>query len=144
MNKAIKDYKPVQSYYADMMAKVRDEVIGQISHIVTDVLGGRICLRHYHEWSSNAVQYTFFEVDGDGYGRELSIDTIVTDENGNIGMYLSDNEDCYNPYWELSDLTHTDALYLLEELERVIEELQETGAKVVTDYDPDYDPDDEE
>ena len=62
----------------------------------------------------------------------------MVDENGEIGIYLSDGEDVYKPYWKLSDMTTTDALYLLEELESVIVYLKETGEDVVTEFNPDY------
>ena len=143
MKEAINNFHAVSSYYADMLNNTRQEILERVRYIVTDVLGGRVCLLHYHEWDSNTVKYTYFEVDGDGYGRELEADTVVTDENGKIGLYLSDNDGGYTPYWELSDLTATDALYLLEELERVVEYMKENGEEeVVKDYDPNYCPED--
>ena len=139
MSKKAKNYHETASYYGDMLSKVRDEIINAIRGAV-DFLGGRVCFRHYHEWE-DMDRYTFFEVDGDGYGRELFLDTLVTDASGEIGCYLHDSEDCYNPYWELSDFNASDALCLLQELEDIIEIVG--NGKVVTDYDPDYDPDED-
>ena len=132
-------YHAVESYYADMLGKVRDEIFNAIRGAL-NYLGGRVCPRHYHEWA-DIDRNTFFECDGDGYGRELFLDTIITKEDGDIEVMLRDSEDCYEPWWELSDFNASNALYLLRELEAIIDYVDRTGEKVVTDYDEDFDPD---
>ena len=127
-------------YYSDQLSNIRNEIIDSVKYIMKE-LGGRICMRHYHE-NCDMDRYTFFEVDGDGYGRELFLDTIYTNPDGTLGFYLSDTEDSYNPYWELNDFNVSNALYLLIELENV-KELIDGGEKVITDYDPDYDDEEE-
>lgn len=137
MNKNIENYQFTQPTYLNKLSSIGRKIKEEIKHVVKDVLEGRVSLEHYHDWEINTVHNTYFEVDEDGYGRELEADTVVVDENGEIGIYLSDGEDVYKPYWKLSDMTTTDALYLLEELESVIEYLKETGEDVVTEYNPD-------
>lgn len=137
-----KTYHETASYYGDMLSKVRDEIINSIRGAL-EWLGGSVCPRHYHEWE-DTDRYTFFEVDDYGYGRELFLDTIVTHEDGEIEVMLHDSEDTYNPYWELSDFNASNALYLLQELEDIIKVVSESKKKVVTDYDVNYDPDEDE
>ena len=138
---AKKTYHETASYYSDMLGKVRDEIFNSIRGAL-EWLGGRVAMRHYHEWG-DTERYTFFEVDGDGHGVEMFIDTIITKEDGEIEVMFHDSEDCYEPWWELSDFNASNALYLLEELESVIEYVKRTGEKVVKDYDPDYEPEED-
>jgi hypothetical protein len=94
----------------------------------------------YQDYDLTDMHYTYFEVDGDGYGRELFIDTVLVDaRNGNIVIMLHDTEDCYEPWWNLEDMTVTDANYLLEELEDIADFCKENKTEVLTDYDPDFD-----
>ena len=136
-----KTYHKTSSYYSDILGKVKDEILNSIRDAL-DWLGGRVCMRHYHEWS-DMDRYTFFEVDGDGHGVELFLDTIITNKDGEIKVMFHDSEDCYEPWWELSDFNASNALYLLEELESVIEYVKKTGEKVVKDYNPDYEPEED-
>ena len=128
--------KKQSTEYFALLGKVRDQIFASIIEIV-DKLGGRVCLRHYHE-NEDMERYTFFEVDADGYGRELFLDTLFTNKNGEIEMTMHDTEDCYNPYWELASLNACEANFLLCELESVLEIVEKKGGKVVKDYDPDY------
>lgn len=130
------------SYYADMLGRVREQIVADALSLI-EKLGGRVCPMHYHEWT-DMVSYTFFEVDGDGYGRELSLDTILTLPDGNVEVHLSDSESVYCPIWDINDFTATDSLYLLCELEAIADYIEKSGEKVVTDYDPDYYPDNED
>ena len=126
----------VSSHYYDMLNNVGKQIADQIENIVSK-LGGRVCLRHYHE-NEDVERYTFFEVDGDGYGRELFLDTLYTNPDGSIEMTMHDTEDCYNPYWQLASLNANERLYLLYELEDILEVVEENGGEVVKDYNPDY------
>ena len=119
---------------------VRDQIFDSIRSLM-EKLGGKVCFRMYHEFDIIDLRYTFFEVDGDGYGRELFLDTALIDaRNGEIGIMLHDTEDCYEPWWDLADMTTTDALYMLEELEQIAEFHAEHPDKpVLTDYDADFD-----
>lgn len=140
MKKAIKNYHETESYFSDMLAKVRDEILGQCAHIITDLFDGRICVRYYHDGEPNIEKNTFFECDCDGYGRELFIDTIVTHpETGKISVMLHDSEDTYNPWWDLSDFYATDALYLLSELEDIVNYISEYDEEIVKDWEPECD-----
>ena len=120
--------------FTKQLAPIRNKIIDEVERIMKE-LGGRICMRHYHEYS-DVTRYTFFEVDGNGYGRELFLDTIYTDRFGTLGFTMSDSEDSYKPYWEIADFNTSNALYLLEELEEV-KELIDGGEKLVTDYSED-------
>ena len=119
---------------------VRDQIFDSIRSLM-EKLGGKVCFRMYHEFDIIDLRYTFFEVDGDGYGRELFLDTALIDaRNGEIGIMLHDTEDCYEPWWDLADMTTTDALYMLEELEQIAEfHTEHPDKQVLTDYDADFD-----
>lgn len=118
---------------------VRDQIFDSIRSLMEE-LGGKVCFRMYHDYDLIDLRYTFFEVDGDGYGRELFLDTALIDaRNGEIGIMLHDSEDCYEPWWDLTDMTTTDALYMLEELEQIANFCKENKTKVLTDYDADFD-----
>lgn len=119
---------------------VRDQIFDSI-HSLMEKLGGKVCFRMYHEFDIIDLRYTFFEVDGDGYGRELFLDTALIDaRNGEIGIMLHDTEDCYEPWWDLADMTVTDALYMLEELEQIAEfHAEHPDKQVLTEYDADFD-----
>lgn len=119
---------------------VRDQIFDSIRSLM-EKLGGKVCFRMYHDNDIIDLRYTFFEVDGDGYGRELFLDTALIDaRNGEIGIMLHDTEDCYEPWWDLADMTTTDALYMLEELEQIAEFHAEHPDKpVLTEYDADFD-----
>ncbi len=129
-------YHEVESHYTDKLNNIREEIIGSIKSAL-EWLGGKVCLGYYHN-EQDFDRYTFFECDDDGYGQELYIDTIEDDGNGNIEIHLSNSEDCYCPLWTLSDLTASDAIYVLKELENVIEHVQATNEDVVKEYDYDY------
>ena len=119
---------------------VRDQIFDSIRSLMEE-LGGKVCFRMYHDYDLIDLRYTFFEVDGDGYGRELFLDTALIDaRNGEIGIMLHDTEDCYEPWWDLADMTTTDALYMLEELEQIAEFHAEHPDKpVLIEYDADFD-----
>lgn len=118
---------------------VRDQIFDSIRSLM-EKLGGKVCFRMYHDFDLIDLRYTFFEVDGDGYGRELFLDTAVQTPNDDIGILLHDTEDCYEPMWDLVDLTTTDALYMLEELEEIVNFHKDNPDKpVLTEYDADFD-----
>lgn len=118
---------------------VRDQIFDSIRSLM-EKLGGKVCFRMYHEFDLIDLRYTFFEVDGDGYGRELFLDTAVQTPNDDIGILLHDTEDCYEPMWDLVDLTTTDTLYMLEELEEIVNFHKDNPDKqVLTEYDADFD-----
>ena len=127
------------SYFQDMLDRTRDQILESITDLVLG-LGGKVCVRHYQEWDDYHDRYTFFEVNGDGYGVELFVDTVVYDPNEGISIFLRDSEDTYEPEWELSDLNASNALYLHEELEQIADFVKESGTDVVQEYDADYVP----
>ena len=139
MRNIMEKYHETESYYSDMLGNVREQIVGQIVSII-ERLGGRICVRHYHDFE-DMERNTFFEVDNDGYGRELFLDTILTKPSGEIEIMLHDSEDCYEPWWDLSCLTATDSLYVLSELEDIVKLVEEEGRPIIKDYDPDYEED---
>jgi hypothetical protein len=118
---------------------VKKQILARIKEVMGEI-GTKVCVRMYHEYDITETQYTYFEVDGDGYGRELFIDTVLVDaRDGKIGIMLHDSEDCYEPWWDLEDMTVTDANYLLEELEDIADFCKENKTEVLTDYDRDFD-----
>ena len=103
-------------------------------------IGPKVCVRMYQDYDLTDMHYTYFEVDGDGYGRELFVDTVNVSPSGDIDILLHDTEDCYEPIWDLADMTVTDANYLLEELEDIADFHKENPDKeVLTEYDADFD-----
>jgi hypothetical protein len=122
---------------------VRDQIFDSIRSLM-EQLGGKVCFSMYHEFDIIDLiidlRYTFFEVDGDGYGRELFLHTAVQTPAGDIDIMLHDTEDCYESMWNLEDMTATDALYMLEELEQIADFHTEHPDKpVLTEYDADFD-----
>ena len=129
----------VSSYYLDMLNNVRSQIFDSIRDLMGK-LGGKVCFRMYHDYDLIDSRHTFFEVDGDGYGRELFIDTVVLKPNSkDITIALHDTEDCYEPFWELEDLNPADALYMLQELEEIVEFHEGEEKPVLTEYDEDFD-----
>lgn len=131
--------KTSKEFRAELNA-VRDQIFDRIREIMNEI-GPKVCVRMYHEYGPDGIfmRYTYFEVDGDGYGRELFIDTVVVKPNGDIDILLHDSEDCYEPTWCLEDMTATDANYLLEELEDIAGFCKENKKKILTEYDADFD-----
>ena len=126
------------TYYRQMLENVKGQIFDNIRSLM-EKLGGKVCFRMYHE-EDIAMGYTFFEVDGDGYGRELFLDTATTSRGNEISILLHDTEDCYGPVWALEDLNSVDALYMLEELEEIAAfHEQNPDKKVLTEYDADFD-----
>lgn len=119
------------SQYGDMLANIRDQIIGAIT-VLVEKLGGRIYVRHYHD-EEDIDRNTFFDVNNDGYGVELHVDQIETDEDGQITVKLKDSEDSYLFDWDLSDFNASNAYYLLTELEDIAEIIENNGGKAVTD-----------
>ena len=118
---------------------VRNQIFDRIREVMNEI-GPKVCVRMYQDYDLTDMHYTYFEVDGDGYGRELFIDTVVVKPSGDIDILLHDSEDCYEPMWCLEDLTATDALYLLEELEEIADFHKENPDKeLLTEYDADFD-----
>jgi len=131
--------KNTSAQFRAEMNAIRDKIFSRIIEVMGEI-GKKVCVRMYHEYDITDTQYTYFEVDGDGYGRELFVDTVNVSPNGDIDILLHDSEDCYEPMWCLEDLTTTDALYLLEELEEIADFHKENPDKeVLTDYDADFD-----
>jgi len=129
----------VSSDFRKTLSLVRDQIFDSI-HSIMEQLGDKVCFRMYHEYDLIDLRYTFFEVDGDGHGRELFLDTAVQTPNGDISIMLHDTEDCYEPMWDLADLNPVDALYMLEELEQIADfHANHPDKPVLTEYDVDFD-----
>ena len=118
---------------------VREQIFDSIRSLM-EKLGGKVCFRMYHDYNIIDLRYTFFEVDGDGYGRELFLDTAEQTPDGNITITFHDTEDCSEPMWDLTDLAIDDALNMLDELEQIVDFHTEHPDKpVLTEYDADFD-----
>mgnify|MGYP006988881065 FL=1 len=126
-------YTATVSHYANILTALRNEIIGQISSAL-EWLGGKVCLDYYHT-EGNVERYSFYKTDNDGYGVELYVDTVDISYSDEIKIHLSNSEGCYHTEWDLSDLTTTDAIKLLTELENVIEDVQNNNTEIVTEYD---------
>ena len=118
---------------------VRNQIFDRIREVMNEI-GPKVCVRMYQDYDLTDMHYTYFEVDGDGYGRELFIDTVVVKPSGDIDILLHDSEDCYEPMWCLEDMTVTDANYLLEELEDIAQFHEDNPDKeILKEYDADFD-----
>lgn len=118
---------------------VRMQIFKRIQEVMGEI-GPKVCVRMYQDYDLTDMHYTYFEVDGDGYGRELFIDTVVLKPSGDIDILLHDTEDCYEPIWCLEDMTVTDANYLLEELEDIAQFHEDNPDKeILKEYDADFD-----
>lgn len=120
-------------YYSQRLEEIREQIMVSVREIMKK-LGGKVCLDYYHSENCNHIAYTFFEVDSDGYGRELFLNTVEIDKNGNVNALLSDSDDVYRPIWELEDFSAVDANRLLEELEQVFDYTKENGEEVVKEW----------
>jgi hypothetical protein len=126
------------TYYWQMLENVKGQIFDSIRFLM-EKLGGKVCFRMYHEYDLIDARYTFFEVDGDGYGRELFLDT-ATASGDEINILLHDTDDRYEPVWALEDLNPVDALYMLEELEQIANFHEENpNKKILAEYDADFD-----
>ena len=118
---------------------VRNQIFDRIKEIMGEI-GPKVCVRMYQDYDLTDMHYTYFEVDGDDYGRELFIDTVVVKPSGDIDILLHDSEDCSEPMWCLEDMTVTDANYLLEELEDIAQFHEDNPDKeILKEYDADFD-----
>lgn len=125
--------------FAVKLNAVRKQIFKRIQEVMGEI-GPKVCVRMYQDYGLTDMHYTYFEVDGDGYGRELFIDTVVLKPSGDISILLHDTEDCYEPVWDLEDMTVTDANYLLEELEDIAQFHEDNpGKEILKEYDADFD-----
>lgn len=131
-------YHETASHYTDILENTRKEMVEIIKSVLKQ-LGGRVCVRHYHEWEG-MERYTFFTCDCEGYGVEFFLDTIITNERGEIEVMMHNIEDSKEPFWTLDVFTATETLYLLRELEAILIYVEDKGYEVVKDYNPDYTP----
>ena len=118
---------------------IKGQIFDRIREVMNEI-GPKVCVRMYQDYDLTEMHYTYFEVDGDGYGRELFVDTVNVSPNGDINILLHDSEDCYEPMWCLEDMTVTDANYLLEELEEIADfHKGNPNKEVLTEYNADFD-----
>lgn len=133
------DFPNTSAGFREFFHTMRDQIHGTIRSLM-EKLGGKVCFRMYHDCDLTGIRYTFYETDDDGFGRAMFLDTVEMTPEGDIDISLHDSEDCYEPVWCLEDMTVTDALYVLEELEAVSTFHENHPDKAVfTEYDPDFD-----
>ena len=127
----LKKFKSVESYFGDMLSQIREQVFDAIRSLV-ESMGGAICTKYYHN-ECDTTRYTFYDTNSDGYGVELFVDRVFT-ENGKIYFVLTDTEDSYETEWALTDFNASSAHYLLEDLEEIAQYLVDTKEEIVTEY----------
>lgn len=128
-----KTYKPIASYTADMLGKVREQIIDGIVGVL-NFLGGKVCVAYYTDEAEAVNRMTFFETKIDGYGTELFVRDIELTEDG-LKACLEDSESAYSTEWGFEEFNASNAQYLLEQLEDIAEYVQESGEEVVTEWD---------
>ena len=126
------EYHPLSSYYADMLAKVREQIFDSIRGLL-ERLGGEVCVQYYTNNEPDIKRFTFFDLDDDGRGLELFV-THIKLADDDVEITLEDSESCYEVEWDLSDLNASNANYLLMQLEEIAEYVYRTGEEIVTDY----------
>lgn len=126
------EYHPVSSYYADMLAKVREQILDSIRGLI-ERLGGEVSVQYYTNDEPDLNRYTFFDLDNDGRGLELFV-THIKLVDDDVEITLEDSESCCEVEWDLSDLNASNANYLLMQLEEIAEYVYRTGEEIVTDY----------
>ena len=125
-----------KEFRAEMNA-IRDKIFSRIIEVMGEI-GDKVCVRMYHDYNLISNLYTFCMVNRDGYGVVLHLDMVSTGDD--IEIVLTDYDDCYEETLELWDLSTTDALYLLEELEEIADFHKNNPDKeVLTEYDADFD-----
>ena len=113
----------------------------EIRLAITDLvqkLGGKVCVRHYQDFNPDHYRNAFFDIDDNGHGFELFVDSVEYNPMSGVVVYLRDTEDCYAMEWSLEDFNASNSNYLLEELEEIANYVEETGREVVTEYDAFY------
>ena len=85
-----KTYKPIASYTADMLGKVREQIIDGIVGVL-NFLGGKVCVAYYTDEAEAVNRMTFYETNIDGYGTELFVRDIELTEDG-LKACLEDSE----------------------------------------------------
>jgi len=133
------DFPNTSAEFREFFHTMRDQIHDKIRSRM-EKLGGKVCFRMYHDYDLIDLRYTFFEVDDNGYGCAMFLDTVEITPEGDIDISLHDSEDCYEPVWCLEDMTVTDSLYVLEELEQIVEfHAGHPDKPVLTEYDADFD-----
>lgn len=128
-----KTYKPIASYTADMLGKVREQIIDGIIGVL-NFLGGKVNVEYYTNDEPDLDRYAFFDFDSDGYGVAYFARSVELTEDG-VNVCLHDAEDCCEEEWGLDGFNASNAQFLLEQLEDIVEYVQESGEKVVTEWD---------
>ena len=126
--------------FREQLLGIEKEIQKSITELVQK-LGGKVCIRHYQEWNPDHYRNAFFDIDCEGHGFELYLDTVVYSPENGVRVLLHDSEDCQEPVWDLKvDFNTSNSYYLLDELEQVANYIEANGEEVVTEYDPDYVP----
>ena len=131
MAKKIVNFHEVARYYSDMIEPIRTQIHDAIRELIKK-MGGKICTQWYHN-ERDCTRYTFFEVNPDGYGVELFVNKIFT-ENGEPYFVMGDSEDSYETEWELADFNASNSLYLLQELEEIAQCADDEGEEIRKEY----------
>ena len=127
----------------------REQLLGiekEIHLAITDLvqkLGGKVCVRHYQDFNPDHYRNVFFDIDDNGHGFELLVESVKYNPMFGVTVYLRDTEDCYYMEWDLAtDFNASNSYYLLDELEEIAKYVEETGSDVVTEYNAFYEMED--
>ena len=124
------------TYFKQQLDTIKTEIITSIKMLLQN-LGGKVCFRYYYEVNI-ANRNTYFDVDSNGYGRELFIDTAERTSDDKVAMTMYDSEDTVNPLWDIDNLNASEALLMLTELEQIADYCDQHGfPEAVGEYEPD-------
>lgn len=126
--------------FYDKLASIGEEAGNEIRSIL-NALGGKVCVAGYriNYEPFKFIPYTYYDVDGDGYGVALSVDMVEVCDSGDVEIHLSDGDDTYEVTWDLECMNALDVVYLLDELEQIKQIHDDNpNVEVITEFSLDY------
>ena len=123
--------------FREQLLGIRKEIHLAITDLVQK-LGGKVCVRHYQDFNPDHYRNVFYDIDDNGHGFELLVESVEYNPMSGVVAHLRDTEDWYAMEWNLEDFNASNSYYLLDELEEIANYVEETGREVVTVYDAFY------
>lgn len=105
--------------FEERLNEIKNEVIAKIKELLKE--RKITSLNVYTYWSDgDCTRYIYYDVDDDGYGMAMYIDTLRFDGN-NLELCMNDLNDCGADTWSETELDAVNANYLLAMLEEICE-----------------------
>lgn len=126
------NFHETASHYMDILINVGNGLKSQIKERLSQ-MGGKVCVAHYTQNEPNLDRYVFFQLDDDGYGLELFI-TQVNTENGEPEFVLQDSEQTCEVTRSLNEFSTSELLYVLEQLEDIMQYAADEDEDIVAEW----------